>query len=291
MRTLKPLVAVFLLLAAVTTAVLVPGDGADAGGAESSGWGTITDGSPEAVVIVAQSGTFASWSGTRRGGARWTCGYYTVDALQTSPLDFVLAVRWFDGPVVPVAGFFYVLACDDEAGNRVRSTYLQYNPGDPFGGVAAVERTVEEARRRIELEPPVLAMNPSPTQLAGIPTWFWISEGWNDRWATASIGAVSTTVHARPFGVLWDFGDGTRMICDRGVAYDVWRLPRDQSSSCTHAYERTTVGEPFGSVLITATLYWAIDWWSSGGESGTLGTLSRSSTVATRVIEAQALVR
>jgi hypothetical protein len=81
------------------------------------------------------------------------------------------------------------------------------------------------------------------------------------------------------------------MICDRGVAYDVWRFPRDQSSSCTHVYEKTTVGEPFGAVLITATLYWAIGWWSSGGESGTLGTLTRSSTAVTQVIEAQALVR
>ena len=279
------------ILAAGLMLSIAGSERATASGFAGSGYGTITDGSPEAVVIVNNSGSLASWSGTPRGGARWTCGYYTVDALQTSPVDFVLAVRWFDGPANPVAGFFYVLACDDQAGNRVKSTYLQYNPGDPFGGVAAVERTVEEARRRIELEPPVPAMNPWPLQLAGIPTWFWIADGWNEHWATAEIGSVSATVHARPFGVVWDLGDGTRIICDRGVVYDVWRYPRDQSSSCTHPYLRTTVGEPFGLVLVTATLYWAVDWWSSTGEYGTLGWLSRSSETVTRVLEAQALVR
>ena len=283
-------VAVAILAAGLTLSV-AGSRHASAGGFVGSGYGTITDGSPEAVVIVDNSGAVASWSGTPRGGARWTCGYYTVDALQTSPVDFVLAVRWFDGPVNPIAGFFYVLACDDQSGNRVKSTYLQYSPGDPFGGVAVVERTVDEARRRIELDPPVPAMNPWPMQLAGIPTWFWIADGWSERWATAEIGSVSATVHARPVGVVWDLGDGTRIICDRGVAYDVWRYPRDQASSCTHPYVRTTVGEPFGLVLVTATLYWAIDWWSSTGEYGTLGWLSRSSNTVTRVLEAQALVR
>lgn len=255
-----------------------------------SGYGTITDGSPQAVVIISRDGTFASWS-SGRPGRRWTCGYYIVDALRTSPYHQELLVRWHEGPVRPVAGEDYVLACDDDLGRRVSTRYLVYEPGDRFSGVAAVERSVDEARRSVTLPDPVIAMNPAFLHLTGVRSWFWLASGWEERRATARVGSVWATVRARPFGVLWDLGDGTRLICGRGEVYDIFRSPRGQHSSCTHVYTRTSDPDLFGLRFVNATLYWTVDWWSSTGERGELGALTRTTLAPAKVIEAQALVR
>ena len=89
----------------------------------------------------------------------------------------------------------------------------------------------------------------------------------------------------------WEFSDGTGIWCDRGIAYDIFRDPRDQSSGCTHTFTRTSAFNADGVEWVRVTVTWGVEWTSSemGGEP--LGTLTRSTDLPVRVVEAQALVR
>jgi hypothetical protein len=253
--------------------------------AESSTSGVITDGSPEAVVVVGSSGVIASWWGG--SGARWTCRYFPIGA----PFADVALGSHSPNGVDPVEGIAYVLNCDDENGRLVSSRFVVYSPADPLGGVAVVERAVTEARRRLELGPPVPRFNPPASQLVGLPTWLWVENLWFQQSATASVGGVSATVHAVPVGVDWDTGDGSRVLCDRGVPYDRARSARSQSSACTHVFQRSSADQRSGTYRMRATQRWVAWWSSSTGGGGSLGMLSRSTESDIRVIEMQALVR
>lgn len=272
-----------LLAAAVLLIVLLVSPTPAA--AESSSTGTITDGSPEAVVIVGSSGIIASWWGG--DGPRWTCGYFPIGA----PFADVPVGPHSASGIDPVEGMAYVLNCDDENGHLVSSRFVVYTPGDPFGGVAVVERAVTEARARLELEPPRPRFNPPHAQLVGLPTWLWVENQWFEQQATAAVGDVRATVHAVPVGVDWDTGDGGRLLCDRGTPYDPTRPARSQRSSCTHVFQRSSAGRSNGTYLMQVTQRWVAWWTSSTGGGGSLGLLSRSVTVPIRVIEMQALVR
>jgi hypothetical protein len=253
--------------------------------AESSASGQLTDGSPEAVVVVGSSGVIASWWGG--GGARWTCRYFPIGA----PFADLPSGSYAPNGVDPVEGIAYVFNCDDENGQLVSSRFVVYSPADPLGGVAVVERAVTEARRRIELAPPLPRFNPPAAQLVGLPTWLWVDNPWFEQSATASVGAVSATVHAVPVGVDWDTGDGSRVLCDRGIPYDTARSARTQSSACTHVFQRSSVDQWNGTYRLRATQRWVAWWSSSTGGGGSLGVLSRSAEADIRVIEMQALVR
>jgi hypothetical protein len=276
-------IVVFVVVALGASTEPIAADG-------QSAWGTITDGVPEAIVVVSHDGTLGSWSGGGTG-ARWRCGYYAIDAPVTSVLDPSPVVNWTAGPVNPVRGEFYILACDDSNGVRVRATYLKFDPGDPFGGIAATERAIDEARRRLEIPEPVPRVNPPDAQLVGLPMWMWLDQPWERVWASASIGSVWAGVDAWPETSMWEFDDGTRIWCDRGIEYDTARSPRDQRSGCTHTFTRTSAWSPGGIEMVRVTVTWGVEWTSSeqGGEP--LGTLTRTAEFPVRVLEAQALVR
>jgi hypothetical protein len=253
--------------------------------------GRITNGTPEAIVVVSRDGTLGSWRSTGSGGARWQCGYYAVVAPQLSVLDPSPVVDWVSGPVNPVRGEFYMLGCTDSSGARVHTRYLAFDPGDPFGGAGATARAVEEARRRLEIPEPQPGVNPPDAQLVGLPMWMWLEEPWDRVWATASVGDVWASVEAWPETSLWEFGDGTRIWCDRGVPYDILRRPLEQSSRCTHTFTHSSMWSTGGVEWVRVTVTWGVAWNSSelGGEP--LGTVTRTAEFPVKVVEAQALVR
>ena len=253
--------------------------------------GRITNGTPEAIVIVTRDGTLGSWRSTASSGARWRCGYYEVIAPQMSVLDPTPVVDWAAGPVNPVRGEYYMLGCVDANGVRVHTRYLAFDPGDPFGGAGATARAIDEARRRLELPEPRPRVNPPDAQLVGLQMWMWLEEPWERIWATASIGDVWASVDAWPETSLWEFEDGTRIWCDQGVAYDLWRRPSEQSSSCTHTFSNSSVWSAGGVEWVRVTVTWGVEWTSSelGGEP--LGTVTRTAEFPVKVVEAQALVR
>lgn len=253
--------------------------------------GQIVDGSPEAVVVVGRSGEVGSWSGMSRGGARWTCGYYGFDA-GPNGYGSDATVRYDDGPVDPEPGELYVLVCRDAAGRTVKSLLQRFDPADPLGGIAATERALDEARRRLDLPLPSPGLNPPGAQLVGVPTWLWVDGPWAPASATAQVAGTSATVTAVPVSVVWSPGDGTTVTCDGpGTAYDPTRPPADQRSACTHTYGRSSAALPGGAYALAATVTYEVTWSSSTGAGGSLGTLTRTSTVPVAVEEAQALIR
>ena len=152
-------------------------------------------------------------------------------------------------------------------------------------------RAVDEARRRLELPEPMPRVNPPTSQLVGLPMWMWLEESWERIWATASIGDVWARVDAWPETSLWEFEDGTRLWCDQGVAYDMWRRPYEQSSGCTHTFTRSSMWSSGGVEWVRVTVTWGVEWTSSGLGGEPLGTVTRTAEFPVRVVEAQALVR
>lgn len=288
-RTRIAILGALVAFAVAVAAVLVVPSGR-AGADGQSAWGTITDGVPEAIVVVSRDGTLGSWSGGGTG-SRWRCGYYVIAAPVSSVLDPTPVVDWVGGPVNPVRGEYYMLGCFDATGVRVQTRYVPFDPGEPLGGIAATERALDEARRRLEIPDPVPRVNPPDAQLVGLPMWMWLDQPWERVWASASIGAVWAGVDAWPETSLWEFEDGTRIWCDRGIEYDTGRGPRDQSSGCTHTFTRTSAWSSGGVELVRVTVTWGVEWTSSESGGEPLGTLTRSAVFPVRVLEAQALVR
>ena len=272
----------------IVLTVIVPIAPPEAGGEAT---GRISEGTPEAIVVVTRDGVIGSWRSGSSGGSQWRCGYYSVLAPQRSVLDPTPIVDWTAGPVAPVKGEWYMFGCFDTTGARVHTRYLAFDPGDPFAGTAARPRAIDEARRRLELPDPAPQVNPPGAQLVGLPMWMWLDQPWERVSASASIGAVWASVSAWPETVLWEFEDGSRIWCDRGVAYDQWRLPTEQFSACTHTFTRSTARSTDGVTWVRVTVFWGVEWASSDGIGEPLGTVTRSAQFPLRVVEAQALVR
>ena len=204
-------------------------------------------------MVVGRSGTVGSWDGTPRGGARWTCGYYAFD-LDPSDSDGGLAdIRYDDGPVDPEPGQAYVLACYDESGNQVKSLLQQFDPADPLAGIAATERALDEARRRLDLPLPEPAVNPPGAQLVGVATWLWVDGPWAAPLGDGiRRGRSSATVTARPDHVVWDLGDGTTLTCDAGTPYDTSRAPgRAGRATAPTSSPASSAALPDGTYAVT----------------------------------------
>jgi hypothetical protein len=277
-------------LVVATLTANVSGAGADLTDTVKPGAGVV-NGTPEAVVVVGRSGTVASWSGGGAGGGSgrtWTCGYYGV-APSVGPSDAVKP-DWAAGPVDPTPGEVYVLACFD-AGALVQSRILRFDPGDPLGGIAAAERARDEARRSLDLPLPRPALNPPGAQLVGVPTWLWLEGAWGPASASASIGAVSSTVTASPVSATWEMGDGTTVTCDAGVPYDPARPADAQASPCRHTFTTASRYAEGGTFPVTVTVTYAVSWTATTGAGGPLEGVSRSTTVPVVVQEAQAVIR
>ena len=153
----------------------------------------------------------------------------------------------------------------------------------------------EQAKRTLPLTPPDVQTSPSADddQLVGVPTWLWVGDAWAPRSATASLPGVSVTVTATPGSVVWDMGNGDRVVCQSpGTAYDPDRPNGEQVTDCSYTYSRSSAHQPGQRYPVTATMTWEVSWTASGvAGGGSLGALSRSTTFGLRVAEAQALIR
>jgi hypothetical protein len=250
---------------------------------ESTGSAVVSNGSPEAVVVVSRSGELVAWRASSRGsGSTWVCRYHPTDP----------AEQWVEWEMVadPVEGRQYMLAC--YVGTEIVWFDLRtYDPADPLAGLAAVERSRDEARRLLDLPLPEPVLNPPGAQLVGVPTWLWLAGEWQDTEATASVGAVSSTVRARPVRATWELGDGTTLTCAAGTPYDPALAPEAQSSDCTHVFTRDSRSMAGGAHQVQVTVTYEVWWEASTGAGGALAELTRTTTVPVVVQEAQALVR
>ncbi len=151
----------------------------------------------------------------------------------------------------------------------------------------APERAAEEARRLLPLGPPNIGVSPpaNATQLVGLATWFWVTDPWQPLRASATLDTVTSTVIATPKALTFTLDDGTIFTCiGPGTPYDTSRDPAEQHSDCTHTFERS------GTAAVTATITYATTWTATTGAGGNLDDVTRTTTLALTVEQAQAVI-
>jgi hypothetical protein len=151
------------------------------------------------------------------------------------------------------------------------------------------EQVAQTARKQLRLPAPSIAASPPGTQLVRLPTWLWLSGGWSQSSATASVPGVSVTAVASPVSVSWSMGDGTTVTCGGpGTPYQPGSDPEASSPDCGHTYLRSSAREPRQAFTVSATVQWTVTW-SGAGQTGTFPDLTTTSTATFRVAESHAL--
>lgn len=294
MRPLKLLLPPLLVLGILTTTMTPAAAGdSDAPSGRRGGDNQTTAGSrladgddgPGAVVEAGhRAGIGSSPSRVRRAGGNVSCRYYEDGS--GDPFDFNVPPGDYG------QGIQLVRDCiDSTTGEYVSIDVIAWQPGEPSVEPAEL---AEMQVRRISLPTPGVGTSPSEThdQLIRVPTWLWVSSGWQPVSATASAGPVTATVTATPSHVLWDMGDGKQVTCNGpGVAYDTNRLNAEQQTDCSHTYQRTSIGQPGERFPVEASVVWSVSWTSNVGEGGSLGMISETRDFSLRVVQAQALNR
>lgn len=112
----------------------------------------------------------------------------------------------------------------------------------------------QQAASTIHLAAPLIGMAPAPTRgVVNLLTYMWVnSNAWAPLSATASAGSVSATATATPDRVVWEMGNGDRVVCSGpGVPYDL-SVPRDQQhTGCGYVYPRDSHSQPGGTYTVT----------------------------------------
>ncbi len=252
-------------------AFLGPPGKADTGGGSASGWGNETGGG--VTVGVPEQRQNVGGGGGGEGGPRCSYSPWISDSVEVQPV-----------PPTGV-GYYAIRDCDGQID-------VVFVPNAPAPAVSAVDLAQQAANELTVSECTVAVAPPSDRLIVRLPTWLWL-EGcaWAPLSATASVPLLSATVTAAPTGVVWDLGEGTRLACaGPGVA---WRadVPAEvQSTYCSHAYARSSAGQPGDAYTVTATVRWELSWSASNGEGGGLSPVLPSSSATVRVGEVQAIV-
>ncbi|MEV8440088.1 hypothetical protein AB0425_22145 [Actinosynnema sp. NPDC051121] len=163
----------------------------------------------------------------------------------------------------------------------------------PSGGSAEPALSPEQlaaiARNRLRLPSVAISANPGEVQLVNLPTWLWLSGGWQEVAASASVPGVSVTAVATPMSVTWEMGDGVTVKCPgAGTPYKAGTHPKAPSPDCGHVYRRSSASQPGQAYPVTATVHWTVTW-SGAGQGGTFPDMTTTGNVTFRVAESQAL--
>lgn len=85
-----------------------------------------------------------------------------------------------------------------------------------IGPVVDPRSVALQARSSLALPAPTISLNPSTRQdqLVQVPTWMWVDAAtWGTRSSTASVPGVTVTATATPQRVIWEMGNGERVVC------------------------------------------------------------------------------
>lgn len=252
--------------------------------------GEIVGGTPAVVIAVDPGGQTIARRTYRSGGGgtTWRCSYFNVTADEGSAPGF--GVDRLLGAITPEVDQLVALVCFVDAA-QVHEEFFLFDPAMPFGALTAAADAALLARELLPLPDPDVRTSPPAgrPQLVGVATWFRVDTAWQTFSATATLGGVSATVTATPTQVVWDPGDGSAPItCDGpGTAFDPARP--GAVSDCSHIYRRRTASG--AEHALTATITYDVAWTATDGSSDVLDPVTRTSTVAVAVDEAQAIVR
>jgi hypothetical protein len=280
-------VALVAALAIVLIAGASAARGAGGGNGESGGDQAATGailGGDTAEAVATEGRDLGPANRPRRGGGDVVCRLY--DDAQP---DRALGPDDFGPEVYGVAVSVLRICTDRETGEYVDVDIVTVTP--PLAGATVDPRRLAVmARSRLPLPLPEARMNPAGEQTVNVETWLWV-DNWTTQSRSATAGGVTSTVVATPIEQRWTFGSpGERKVCtDAGAPYDLGRRASEQSTSCSYTFRRSSAQAANNEVRVTATLVWRVTWSSNIGTGGDLGLVSRTTTIATRVAEHQAL--
>ena len=151
----------------------------------------------------------------------------------------------------------------------------------------------EEATDRADIPLPELRLSPpvDVPQVVNLPTWLAIDPAqWRPVTSSATAGGVTATATAVPQSVTWSMGNGDRVTCaGPGTLYDP-AGGETAAPGCTYTFRRSSARAPGGRFLLEATVTWRVSWAASGAPGGgSLGTVTRTTSVPIQVAEIQAL--
>lgn len=173
-----------------------------------------------------------------------------------------------------------------------------YLVADPEWADIGAARDLAKAR----VAPPLPVPNVSPSEaVVRTPTWLWVDDAaWQPVSATASQGAVTVRVDARPVRVTWDLEEGTRVCEGPGIAwseeaqaaYDA--QPEDTrgrgNPACTFTFRHSSTVTDDDVYHASVTVTWEFSWWLNGAAQGVFGSVERTSEFDLRVGEVQAVI-
>ncbi|WP_146059077.1 hypothetical protein [Actinomadura rubteroloni] len=107
----------------------------------------------------------------------------------------------------------------------------------------------DSALTGLALPLPVVHTAPRGKTYVGVTTKLWVT-GLTTMQATANAAGQAVTISATPLYVSWNLGETTHR-CDSG-------------KGCQYTYKRSSVGQPDGRYMISATAYWSITWTCTG---------------------------
>lgn len=197
------------------------------------------------------------------------------------------------------SGAYYWKTCGGQDANRSGSllagaTFLPNGSRGASAPVVDPAALAQQALQQVPLPAPAMAMAPGGNipLLVNLATFLWIDRAqWRPVTASASAGAVTSTVTATPKRVAWKMGQGDSVTCDGpGEPYDPTLSDDAQPSDCKFTYRASSARSPDKTFTVTATVEWQVTWAASGAPGGgDLGISRRSSTTTVRVAELQVL--
>jgi len=209
-----------------------------------------------------------------------------------------------DGPPMGEKGAWYYRSCSDGSFDLV--WIPDGAPNEPAVPRMTPGQLAAQAANYLPLPAPAVHHNPDrgaggrPETVVGVDTWLWVSpSSFRTLRQTTSAGGVSATVTATPVSTSWRTGspDAPDVECDGpGVPYDTRRPPEAQNTYCSTVYGRSSASRPqtgpdpndrffTGSV----TTMWRVTWTGTGGASGSLPALRRTTSFPLAATELQAV--
>lgn len=187
------------------------------------------------------------------------------------------------------AGGWFMVLCSPDGKDPLSHGPVWVPAGGGAQPALSPEQVAQIARNRLRLPEVTIAASPAEDQLVNLPTWLWLSGGWEEVSANASVPGVSVTAVARPRSVTWSMGDGGSVTCGGpGTPFVSGRDPRRDSPDCGYTYRTSSAGKRADAYTVTVTVTWTVTW-SGAGQGGTFPNMTTSASAAFRVAESQGI--
>ena len=184
------------------------------------------------------------------------------------------------------------------SGSPTAEAYAFWSPNAPAPSAVDPAALATTAFKKLTIASPTAGRYPAGHEQDGtafVPlgydVWLWSASA--PQTATAVDGKVSATATATPSMLTFDPGDGGSAVVCKSLG-TVWQ-PGDarygpSPSGCQYVYTKTSADEPQEKVTGTWTVSWSVSWTSSTGATGTLPSVTSTTTDRFHVDRVEALV-